>query len=55
MIKIGHSSIDESGKISGGQAGDSTDKEVCIRTWYSKPWQYYIECIDEKTANIAAT
>ena len=31
---IAHSSIDERGKISGGQAGDQTGKEVCIRTWY---------------------
>ena len=31
---IAHSSIDERGKISGGQAGDQTGKEVCIRTWW---------------------
>lgn len=54
-IKIGHASIDENGKASGGKAGDSTGKEVCIRQWYSKPWQYYIECTDDKVANIAAT
>ena len=54
-VKIGHASIDENGKASGGKAGDSTGKEVCIRSWYSKPWQYYLECTDEKVANIAAT
>ena len=32
---IAHSSIDERGRISGGQAGDQTKKEVCIRTWYN--------------------
>lgn len=37
-IKIGHASIDENGKASGGKAGDQTGKEVCIRTWYSSPW-----------------
>lgn len=37
-IKIGHSSIDERGKASGGSAGDQTKKEVCIRTWYNKGW-----------------
>lgn len=37
-VKIGHASIDEHGKISGGIAGDQNKKEVCIREWYSKPW-----------------
>ena len=31
---IAHSSIDERGRIAGGQAGDQTKKEVCTRTWY---------------------
>ena len=42
MVKIAHASIDENGKISGGQAGDQTGKEVCIRTWYNKPWNCVI-------------
>lgn len=54
-ILIGHASIDENGKTFGGQAGDLTKKEVCTRQWYSKPWQYYLECTDENIANIAAT
>lgn len=54
-VKIGHASIDENGKASGGKAGDSTGKEVCTRQWYSKPWQYYLECTDNRIANIAAT
>lgn len=53
-IKIGHASIDENGRATGGIAGDSTGKEVCIRQWYSKPWQYYLECSDENIANTAA-
>lgn len=39
-ILMGHASIDENGKISGGSAGDQTGKEVCTRTWYSKPWDF---------------
>lgn len=38
MVRIGHASIDESGHAKGGQAGDQTGKEVCIRNWYNKNW-----------------
>lgn len=38
MVKIGHASIDERGKGTGGQAGDQTGKEVCTREWYAKGW-----------------
>jgi hypothetical protein len=37
-IKIGHSAIDENGKISGGQAGDNNGREVLIAVWYDKGW-----------------
>ena len=37
-IKIGHASVDERGKASGGAAGDQTGKEVCVRSWYSGGW-----------------
>lgn len=39
-IIIGHSSIDENGKISGGKAGDQTEREVCTREYYEhkKGW-----------------
>lgn len=37
-IKIGHASVDERGKASGGVAGDQTGKEVCVRSWYSGGW-----------------
>ena len=37
-IKIGHASLDENGKASGGVVGDQTGKEVCTRTWYNKGW-----------------
>lgn len=38
-VRIGHASISERGTINGIK-GDQTGKEVCIRTWYSKPWDY---------------
>ncbi|WP_342759369.1 GH25 family lysozyme [Kineothrix sedimenti] len=53
-IKIGHSSIDENNKISGGAAGDQTEKEVCIRSWYSKPWQFVLRCKDSNKAELMA-
>lgn len=45
---IAHASIDERGKASGGSAGDQTGKEVCIRTWYNKPWSHVLRIKDEK-------
>jgi len=53
-IKIGHASIDEKGKISGGKIGDQTGKEIFIRNWYSKPWNVYLECTDPVIADKAA-
>lgn len=37
-VKIGHASIDENGRAHGGAAGDQTEREVCTRDWYNKPW-----------------
>ena len=39
-LTIGHASIDEYGKISGGTVGDQNGKEVCTRSYYlhSKGW-----------------
>lgn len=45
---IAHASIDENGKTKGGNAGDQTGKEVCIRTWYSKPWNQFFHIENEK-------
>jgi len=57
MIKIVHASIDEHGTAKGGQAGDQTGKEVCIRTWYDKKWDLMLrhpnESIAYASANIA--
>ena len=38
-IRIGHASFSENNSIN-GKKGDSTKKEVCIRNWYKKPWDY---------------
>lgn len=38
-VLIGHASISENGTVNGTK-GDQTGKEVCTRTWYSKPWDY---------------
>lgn len=38
-VLIGHASIAENGTVNGTK-GDQTGKEVCTRTWYSKPWDY---------------
>lgn len=49
-VKIGHASIDERNKISGGQAGDQTGKEIHIRSWYAKGWN---KLIRPKSVDIA--
>lgn len=38
-VRIGHASISENGTINGAK-GDQTKGEVCIRTYYNKPWDY---------------
>ena len=51
-LKVGSARIDERGKISGGQAGDSTGKEVMQQDYYmhSKGW-YCFRPKDIDTAN----
>jgi len=53
-VKIGHASIDERGKVSGGKVGDQTGKEICVRDWYKKPWNVMLICTDAKIADKAA-
>lgn len=36
--KIVHASINEKGTVTGGKPGDQTGKEICIRSYYNKPW-----------------
>lgn len=49
-VKIGHASIDERGTARGGAAGDQTGKEVCTRSWYSKPWAYVLRPVTQSLA-----
>lgn len=35
---IVHASIDENGTIVGARKGDQTGREICIRSYYNKPW-----------------
>lgn len=39
-VRIGHASIDEKGKASGGAAGAQNGKEVCTRNWYNAGWEF---------------
>lgn len=50
MVLIGHASIGENGKVNYGKPGDQTGKEVCIRSWYNKPWSCLIRFKDPKMA-----
>lgn len=54
MVTIAHASLDEKGSIKNGKAGDQTGKEVCIRTWYSKPWNCVIRFRDPDMRNKVA-
>ena len=55
-VRIGHASIDERGKAAGGQAGDQTGKEVCIRDWYDGGWNVLLRPRSSEAAEkIAAT
>lgn len=38
MGNIAHASKDERNQYKNGVAGDQTGKEVCIRSWYNRPW-----------------
>ena len=52
-VRIGHASISENGTVNGTK-GDGTGKEVCVREWYSKPWDFMAihpeEAVREKHA-----
>ena len=56
-MRIGHASISENnnnGRDGKAKAGDQTGKEVCIRSFYSKPWKYLLRCKDPAKAEIMA-
>ena len=49
MVKLAHAVYDERGKASGGAAGDSTGREVCLWDWYDKPWTHVFRAKKKKT------
>lgn len=53
-VLIAHASSDENKSAKGGQAGDQTGREVCIREWYNKPWNVMIRFKDPVIANKVA-
>ncbi len=55
MVKICHASIDEKGNVAGGQAGDQTQKEVCVRDWYDKQWNVHLRYKDKDIAKKASS
>jgi hypothetical protein len=53
-VRIGHASIDENGKASGGSAGDQNGREVCTRDWYNKPWDVLLRPVNQSLAEKSA-
>lgn len=56
-MRIGHASISENGnngRDGRAKAGDQTGKEVCIRSFYKKPWLYCLRCKDANKREIMA-
>ena len=53
-VRIGHASIDENGKATGGAAGDQNSKEVLIRDWYNKPWNVLLRPVRPEVAEKSA-
>lgn len=51
---IGHASVDEKGKATGGKAGDSTKREVCTRNWYKGGWHTVLRPKNRNMAERAA-
>lgn len=46
---IGHASKNETNTYKQGQAGDQTKVEVCIRTWYNRPWNVILRAKNKDT------
>lgn len=53
MVEIAHASISETGTVN-GVSGDQTGKEVCKRSWYSKPWDCVIRFKSSTMADMVA-
>ena len=53
-VKIGLASIYERNIATGGAAGDQTGKELCIRNWYNKNWDYVLRPNNTTLAEMSA-
>lgn len=51
--QIVHASINEKGGVTGGQSGDQTGKEICIRSYYNRPWDCVLRYTGEPSSYIA--
>lgn len=40
--QIVHASINEKGTAHGGQTGDQTGREICVRSYYNYPWNHIL-------------
>lgn len=47
-MRIAHASIDEHNHAKNGEAGNQTGREVCVRSWYNKPWSICLRHPDRK-------
>ena len=50
MSRIGHASINELGKTSGGKTGDNNGREVCFSTLPKKNWSFVLRAKDKNVA-----
>lgn len=48
---IVHASLNEKGGIYGGQSGDQTGKEICVRPYYDRPWDLVLRYPDPVLAD----
>lgn len=48
---IVHASLNEKGGIYGGQSGDQTGKEICVRSYYDRPWDLVLRYPDPVLAD----
>lgn len=53
--KIAQASIDERGRIAGGQSGDQTDYETNVRSYYDYPWDCYLRYVGGYTTEVGSS
>ena len=49
--QIVHASLNEKGGIYGGKTGDQTGREICVRSYYDRPWDYVLRYPDSVLAD----